>query len=251
MLRGLVRGDLLLISRAEGAARVWSFRTRAEREAALRFDRLADELSAHGAQAQVVALARQAARDEDRHVLLCAALAYRFGARREPPAPRAAPARAPSGLGRREALLYEVVAMACVTETLSAALLGEMHARAEDALVRRTIHRVLRDEIRHSRLGWAHLAAEQGELPAAMLADYLPAMLAGTVSDELFSSAGDAAAELALDGLGALRRVRRRAIFEDTMRAVVFPGLEHFGIDSAAGERWLASKPAALAEPVS
>jgi hypothetical protein len=237
---------LLLIAATEraeakqAAARVWSFRTCAEREAALRFDRLANELAAHGAHGEVVTMARKAARDEDRHVVLCATLAQKLGARSVPPAPRGCPRTAPSGLGPREALLYEVIAMCCVTETLSAALLGEMHDRAEDPLVRRTTHLVLRDEIGHSRLGWAHLASEQANLPKTMLADYLPAMLAGTVNDEIFSTASDIAYDL--DGLGALSRTRRRTTFEQTMRTVVFPGLERFGIDTAAGERWLAHK---------
>ena len=129
--------------------------------------------------------------------------------------------------------------MSCVTETLSAALLGEMVERAVDGQVRDVMQAILRDEVGHARLGWAHLAAEAQRGPAGFIGDYLPAMLAGTVNDELFSSSAEHREREALCGLGALDRGGRRRIFEETMRLVVFPGLQRFGVDTARGERWL------------
>jgi hypothetical protein len=142
-------------------------------------------------------------------------------------------------------VLYEVVALSCITETLSAALLGAMVEQATDARVRETVHRVLRDEVEHSRLGWAHLALEHGRGHGRFLGDYLPAMLAGTVTDDLFHG-GDLSpeAEEVLAGFGALRPSDGKAIFAATMRQVVFPGLERFGVDTSAGERWIVAKGA-------
>jgi hypothetical protein len=225
------------------AAQVWAFRAGAEREAARRFARLGERLADVGAQAVVVEMARDAANDEVRHAQLCVDLAARFGVAAPPDAGRTPGEVAPSGLTARERVLYEVVAMSCITETLSAALLGEMQDRAADPEVQRTVHEILRDEVQHSRLGWAHLAAEHARGCGRVLGDYLPAMLAGTVTEELFR-AGSAESEAApaLAGYGALARADRAQIFAATMRELVFVGLERFGVDTSAGARWLEEK---------
>ncbi|WP_434048570.1 MULTISPECIES: ferritin-like domain-containing protein [Sorangium] len=225
------------------AAGVWRSRTCAELEAAARFSRLAEQLAAAGAVAPVVAMARAAAEDERRHAALCAALARELGgATFTPPAVAGAPEVAPRALGTRERLLYEVVAMSCVTETLSAALLGEMVERATDPRVRDTMQQILRDEVDHARLGWAHLAAEWQRGCADVIGQHLPAMLAGTVHEEVFSSGAEHPEQGALSGLGALGRGERRRIFDETMRLVVLPGLRRFGIDTGRGEQWLAER---------
>ncbi|TKC96382.1 ferritin-like domain-containing protein [Polyangium fumosum] len=227
----------------EAAAQIWRNRARAELEAAARFTRLAGELAACDAVAPVVTMAREAAEDERRHAERCGGLVRELGGKPfelgAVPAPRGV---TPGGLGPRERLLYEVVAMSCVTETLSAALLGELVARATDPLVRETMQSILRDEIDHARLGWAHLAAEHERGAMDVVGPSLPAMLAGTISEELFSSWAEHPAQEALSGLGALDRAERRRIFSETMSLVVFPGLRRFGVDTSRGERWLAER---------
>lgn len=225
------------------AALVWRQRARAELEAAARFARLADQLAALGAVAPVIAMAREAAEDERRHAEQCATLVRELGG--APFTLEVVPALrevAPAGLGPRERLLYEIVAMSCVTETLSVALLGELVERATDPTVRDTMRRILRDEIDHARLGWAHLAAERERGARDVVGIHLPAMLAGTVTEELFSSWAKHPAHEELSGLGALDRAARRRIFEETMQLLVFPGLRCFGIDTAKGEQWLAAR---------
>ncbi|WP_437282279.1 ferritin-like domain-containing protein [Sorangium sp. So ce375] len=227
----------------EAAARVWRSRTCAELEAAARFSRLAEQLAAAGAVDPVIAMARHAAEDERRHAAQCAALVRELGgAPFDPGAAPEAPAVAPRGLGARERLLYEVVAMSCITETLSAALLGEMVERATDPRIRDTMQQILRDEVDHARLGWAHLAAERQRGCADVIGPHVPAMLAGTVHEELFSSRAEHPEQDALSGLGALDRAERRRIFDETMRLVVFPGLRRFGIDTGRGEQWLTER---------
>jgi hypothetical protein len=222
-------------------AAVWEYRARSEWQAAARFQRLATELAAGDASDAVVVLARQAAADERRHAALCGVLAVRFGGAGPAEGPKVAGRCSPAGLAPRDRLLYEVVAMSCVTETLSAALLIEIERCASDVEVQRVVHQILRDEIAHSRLGWAHLAAEAEQGRGAFLAEHLPAMLAGTVTDELFSP-GEAVGESALEGLGALGRPRRLVLFAASMREVVFPGLERFGVHTAAAEAWLTAR---------
>ena len=101
------------------------------------------------------------------------------------------------------------------------------------------MHEILRDEIRHSRLGWAHLESESLRVPCKLLADYLPAMLAGTVNEELFVERQALPIEEPLSGLGSLTRRQRVEIFSDAMHKVVFPGLERYGVDTAQGVSWL------------
>src|SRR5688572_22882183 len=100
------------------AAQLWAFRARAELDAAARFQRIADELARVGVSAALVDLAAQSAFDERRHHVLCAELAQSFGAHDiANTEPAAAPLR-PGLPDAREQLLYEVIAMSCVTESL-------------------------------------------------------------------------------------------------------------------------------------
>jgi hypothetical protein len=237
--RGLLRDAVTKEWVRRRAARIWSERRRFELEAARHFDRLAGELRALGASPNVCKIAGEAAEDERRHAELCSSLSCHFGgvpAKAEPPM---AWCVVPRGLARRDALLYEIVALSCVTETLSTALLGVLVERATDSLARRTMQSILRDEVRHSRLGWAYLA--QAASPAAMQAvsRNLPAMLKATLSDELFSETRSEPDAESLAGLGQLERAERRCIVRETLEEVVFPGLLLFGADVRAGREWI------------
>lgn len=225
------------------AGRLWAFRAGVELQAAARFEDLAVRLGAHEAAPDVVGLAARAGADEHRHHALCVELARHFGVE---PAPPSQVHPTPVGLGRedpRERLLAEVVAMSCVTESLSTALLIEMRREATDSRVREVAHEVLRDEVDHARLGWAHLATEASRgLDVSWLGPRLPQMLAATVHEELFGAPEpDPAAAVRLEGLGGLRRRTRCDVFVGTMEGVVFRGLERFGVRTDAGRHWLRS----------
>jgi len=218
---------------------VWSHRLRFELEAAARFERLSVSLEAHEAHPTVVRLCSQAGEDEHRHAELCARMVEHFGGRigTTPEAPD--DPVAPRHLSPVDALLYEVVSMCVITETLSTALLGGLVARATDDAVRTTLRAILRDEVMHSRIGWAHLAhCRQNGLGGAV-GSWLPAMLAGTVEDELFVDREATEIDEEVAGLGHLTSGERLETFVATMRRVVFPGLRGLGIDAAPGERYL------------
>jgi len=223
------------------AGALWSFRAHAELEAAARFQRLAVLLHETGARGVVVDMARAAADDERRHHVRCYALAHRFGVPVTTSTEPVASALQTGGCAPAEQVLYEAVAMGCVTETLSTALLLEMRAAATDDEVRDTVDEILRDEVEHARLGWAHVAAEVSRRDLAFLGPRLPAMLAHTVHAEIFAEHDDVDAD-ALTGLGALPRSRRCAVFVQCMRDVVFPGLSLHGVDKTAADAWLAAR---------
>jgi hypothetical protein len=212
-----------------------------ELEAAERFRALAATLAASGASSRIVALAERAAADELRHASLCRQLVEHFGGR--PPQDPAIVVHplAPPGVEIEQRLLYEVVALACVTETLSTALLAELVRAARDPVCKRALGSILRDEVRHSRLGWAYLAEEQARGARDCVGPYLPRMLEATLGAEFWSAGASRANERELVGLGQLEHSERRRIVFETLQHVVFPGLERFGIDTGLGRRWCAA----------
>jgi hypothetical protein len=226
-----------LVRRAAGAA--WRFRCGVEQDAAARFARLAGRLAAVGAQGVVVDLAERASRDERRHAVLCAELAMRYGA----PAPAAGPASppeiAPAGLAPEQRVLYEVVAACCVTETESMGVLTHLLAVARDAGLRDVLRELARDEVRHSQLGWAHLAAESARGDVSFLGPFVPAMLRGAAGPDLFAAAGAEHEDATLLEHGVLPHAAKRQLFTRTLDEVVFPGLQAYGIDTAPARRWL------------
>jgi hypothetical protein len=214
------------------AAQVWLRRATTEREAAQLFGDLAEDLRALGADPALVSRARKAARDEIRHAARCQEIVV--GLAPDASAPEA-PRRlrlGPTHVGPAQRTLFASVALCCVTETLSTALLLEMRAQANHDLVRRTVHEILRDEVEHSRIGWTHLEIEARRGASGWLAPYLPGMLTAAVRGDLASSTADAADALAPYGILASRDVRRVVL--DVAAQVLFPGLERFEVDTAA-----------------
>ncbi|HEY4102782.1 MAG TPA: hypothetical protein VGM44_02790, partial [Polyangiaceae bacterium] len=128
-------------------AGTWAFRTRAEIEASARFLRMSAELAEVGADPVVVKGARDASDDEARHRDLCAVLATRFG---QPNAKEYVPPRVRIGRSEmepRDRLLWEVVAVCCISETMNTALLSRCQEVAKDEQIHTTLHELLKDEV--------------------------------------------------------------------------------------------------------
>jgi len=222
------------------AGEAWAFRTRVEREAARRFARLAAAVAAFDADSPVPALLRQAAEDEHRHAALCADLSAVYG---QPVSAAAEDAAiAPGSLGPRAAVLYEVVASCCITETESVATLTTLLAEQVEPRVERVLREIARDEVIHGRIGWAHLAREASISDVSFLSPWIPAMLAGTVDEGLFAAAGADLESRELLRHGVLPHSLKRSIFVGTLEGVVFPGLEKFGISPRPARQWLEAR---------
>lgn len=220
------------------AGEAWVFRTRVEQEAAARFTRLLSAIAAFDPDSPVPELMRRAAEDEKRHADLCAALAAGYGSG-APPAGADAPI-APRRLLPREAVLYEVVAACCITETESVATVTTLLAADAEPRVREVLHEIARDEVGHSRMGWAHLAREAAQIDVSFLSAWIPAMLSGTVDDALFRAAPPEPSELLRHGI--LSSAQRRETFVRTLEEVVLPGFAGHGIDTAPARAWLAAR---------
>lgn len=225
------------------AAHVWRCRYGVEIEAAERFRNLAVELTNVGASDAVVEMARNASTDELRHAEKCRELIEHFGGKLDTPLTVGTRPVAPRVLAQQDRVLYEVVALSCVTETLSTALLGVLVERAKDRLVRNALYSILRDEVGHSRLGWAFLAEQYARGARDPVREWLPAMLSATLPNEVFSAADDASEfDRALAGFGSLERSERQRIVREALTAVIFPGLDRFGIDTRLGRSWLSER---------
>jgi hypothetical protein len=235
--------------RRQLAAAAWRFRFQVEREAHARFARMVGRLASIGVSGTLQALAQKASDDELRHAARCAERCLlEGGAVAELPAPDATELAA-AALTSRQRVLYEVVAACCVTESGSmgvlSALLGAAHGRG----LRRVLRELAADEVGHARLGWAVLAGERGSPDARALEPYLPAMLEGNADPALYAPGVRPEEEdEALLEHGVLPRALRRAVFEDTLEAVIFPGLEACGLSSGPARAWLAAKRAGAVE---
>lgn len=225
-------------SRTELGAR-WAYRAGLEASAAARFARLADRMAACAHDPALVAIARTAATQERTHVRLCTEIAARFGVAATPV--EAPPSEvAPTSWSLPDRVLYEVVAFCCVTETANAAVVTAGADDVADPAIRRAVRTILADEVQHSRLGWRFLATHPpDDTQRAWLASHLPAMLAGTVREDLFRDATEPGDPLALQRHGTLPLAGRRAAFLLGMREVLLPGLAHAGIDTAPAARFL------------
>src|SRR3984957_14113412 len=96
-----------------------------------------------------------------------------------------------AGLNPRDAVRYEVVAFCCIAETLNAQLLVTILQRASAPRIAGVVRRLLKDEAAHSKLGWAHLAAERRLGFGAFLGAILPSLLNGAVDPGLFRDGPD------------------------------------------------------------
>jgi hypothetical protein len=123
------------------------------------FRSMRDELVAHGAPKRLVRAAERAIRDEMRHVRQTAALARRFG--EEPIAPLPVPPRAIRPLVE---MAVENAVEGCVRETYSALECAWQAEMSTDPVVRATMKRIARDEMRHLALAWAVHSWAKGRL---------------------------------------------------------------------------------------
>jgi hypothetical protein len=227
-------------------ARVWTERSAAEQRAAVLFTLVARDLLADGAIPEVLDLATRAVHDELRHVEVCRQVATRYAGTEVPwPAPEPAPEPgfrdAPPDLTR----VLHVVFNTCIAESVGAAFLQVCRADAEGPLVRAALQVLLRDDVGHARIGWAHLASGRvaaRHLPAIGAA--LPGLLRA-VRDGWYERCAEIdAREAPPPGHGCATTSAIRGAVDMTLREVIVPGFEYLGLDTTAARRWLASVPA-------
>lgn len=231
-----------ITAEANAVATIWRHREGIEYEAAALFEMLANQLAHQREPETLIAMARQAAEDEVDHARRCRLIVDHYGTL-SPVTPAQCFEIAPRDLPTRDRLAYAMAAVSCVTETLSAALLLEMKDRAGPALIRETVHVVAKDEIRHSRLGWAYLSKYQATNSLAWLSPYIPAMLSAAVTTDLEPMTS--LSQVDLSAFGILGRGEIGLICRDACEQAIFPGFERLGIDTTPARMALAPHVAA------
>lgn len=212
---------------------------------------MATELAEVGATDVVVRGAADASADEARHRDLCARLAAKWG---EPNALSHSPARTRIGrsdMEPRDRLLWEMVAVCCISETMNTSLMTRCMEVAKDPEIHSTLHELLKDEVRHARLGWAHLAAERAAGRGAFLGDVLPLLLEASIEPGFLEGTMVAPWAPALYDYGELPSPELVQIFSDTLNLVVFKGLDAVGIDTSKGRAWLEARTRRSEAPAS
>jgi hypothetical protein len=200
---------------------------------------MATELAQVGADPVVVQGALNASADEARHRDLCAVIAVRFG---QPNAKNYVPPRTRIGrsdMDPRDRLLWELVAVCCISETMNTSLLTRCQEVAKDPQIHDTLHELLKDEVRHAQLGWAHLASERAAGRGAFLSDKLPLMLEASVEPGFLEGTQAVPWADELYGYGELPMPELIQLYCETMHEVVFRGLDAMGVDTAKGRAWL------------
>ena len=222
-------------SQSEIIARTWQRRAQREAHLALRFGSLQNALRAHEATPTVLKLVEQTAQDCQRHVEAYLTVARNF----EPAAQIESPSRpgplAPPQLSIEEKIVYELVALSCIEETLTGALFGKVYALAKHPKIKLTAHLAFQDEIWHSRLGWAHLGNWGQSNDVTWLSEHLSQLLVGTEHHELF----DKESHHLPSEYGELNRSAKQELLRESLVTIILPGLESFGIEITQGRQWL------------
>lgn len=224
-------------------ARVWAERSAAEQRAAVIFTMIARDLLVDGAIPEVLELATRAVHDELRHVEICRQVASRYAGAPVPwpaPEPASEPAfrDAPPDLTRA----LHVVLDTCIAESVGATFLQVCRADAEGPLVRAALQQLLRDDIGHARIGWAHLASGRvAPRHIAAICAALPGLLR-VVRHGWFTRCDELPGRPP-PGHGCATPSAIRAGVDLALRDVIVPGFEHLGMDTTAARRWLATLP--------
>ncbi|HMK72616.1 MAG TPA: ferritin-like domain-containing protein [Myxococcaceae bacterium] len=229
-------------------ASAWGARHRIETEASLRFGFLSDQLARAGAPGKLVDLAGNASRDETRHAAHCERLFHSHGGVELEAVTRVIE-YAPRTLTPENRLTYEVVAQSCVAETQSMATLVTLLGAAESGELKSILHELARDEVNHSRLGWAYLAWARPRMDLAFLSPLLPGMIDGSAGPEIFTTGPAEADDPSLLAQGVIPRSARRRLYVEGLESVVLPGFDTVGVDTAQARRWLKEKLAAAGPP--
>jgi hypothetical protein len=125
------------------------------------FQRMRDELAAHGAPDALIRAAERSASDEVRHARVMTRHARRLGATSPSPRVRRPEPRSLEAMARENAV------EGCVLETFGALLAAWQAAHAPDPALRRTFARIAADEARHAALSWAVARWAEGQLDLA------------------------------------------------------------------------------------
>ncbi|MEZ4404570.1 MAG: hypothetical protein R3B06_31405 [Kofleriaceae bacterium] len=236
--------DLASLSADERAAAIATWRGRMVNEhvSARVFAALVPQLVAAEVAPAVVAEVAAMADEELRHGRQCAAVVHALGGAAVAELPPLAPVPDHAEVAPLEAVLRNVLSIACLSETVAVALLGAERDAAGPPALQATLAAILADEVGHARFGWRLLATLGPRLTPALatrLGDYLIPAFRTLRAYELANLPPRPAPSAAALAHGVCDGRDARALFFATVATVIIPGLEAYGIP--AGAAWAAA----------
>jgi len=220
----------------ERIGREWLRRAEVELSAATLSAQIVRGLLLDGAVQEVLELAGRAVSDEIRHARICQSVAEAYLGR-PAPAPRSRPMEegrfgdAPPEVNR----LLSLVLHSCLNETFATVCLREGMIQCSATTARAATRLLLRDDLDHARIGWAHLASPAVDAAAKLhVSRAMPVLL--RLAGESWMNEPRASFEA--PGHGVLPAASFPAFVRTALRLLVLPGFEHVGVDTRAGREW-------------
>jgi hypothetical protein len=204
-------------------AAYWWQRAEGELTSWVGFQHVLDDLRAEASPPPVIALAERAVADEYQHAVWCRDWARRFGhpSDVEPQVRTERPVTLPGASARENRLAR--ITLCCFTETVGCFILRHVRPRLKDAELRKLNQRHLADELRHSRVGWAHLSTldQRGKAAVRALAPELLRVLPSACCGTTEQPRED------LVPFGYFTPRLLRAAHDEAVAEVILPGLAH------------------------
>ncbi len=191
------------------------------------------------AQAEVAAMIAE----ELRHAVQCAAVVHALGGEAVAELPPLPPVPDHPEVSPFEAVLRNVLSIACLSETIAVSLIGKERLEVGPPAFERLLGQILADEVGHARFGWRLLDAVAPRLDDALrlrLGDYLITAFVHLRDHELAHLPEHAAPSRLAESLGVCDGADARRLFFDTVGKVIVPGLERRGLHGAAA--WQAAQ---------
>lgn len=223
------------------ARAMWRARMVSEHQSTAVFAGLAVQLMEAGAPMDFKAMALSMAQDELRHTELCAEVLRALGADGRCDADLTVGVMPAHGrVTPEERALRNVVYGSCLSETVNSARFVDALETIAEPLTRDATRQLLADEVEHARFGFHYLDVMAPWLDAhpevrASLGAYL--RRAFKTFERAYAGSGESARLTADErALGLPDPERLLAVFDQTLRGAIIPGLEQRGI--AATEAW-------------
>jgi hypothetical protein len=218
-------------SQCEAVSAVWRDRAKGELSTAAVFAKLVAVGRGLGLASEVLSMLASASTDELRHARRCHELAELYAGRSlEPPVapPFDAPrfGEAPAHINGHLLLIYQ----SCLNEGIATVYLQENLRLVRAKAAHELIHELLRDDLVHARIGWAHLASPVLSVEVRRhVAAALPTLL-GLVRVAWLQPS--AASDFDCPEHGCLGRFRHAALVSAAIEELILPGFAHLGFSS-------------------
>jgi len=208
---------------------IWQRRAASELTNALVFAHLREVIGVGNTAPDVEALITRASSDERRHAEICRRVAARYLERDVPfPEPRSVQKPASRIGDARATAILHVVLQCCLNESVAAVFLRSCLDEARSDLVRLALRELMREEVDHARIGWAHLASAR-VTPAerAIVSAELPYLVGALRAAWLADNPRELPA-----GHGCLPERAVARVLDEALADLILPGLTLCGVST-------------------